>query len=367
MSFNRIVVLMFAIVSILPCAASGIKQKSDDTIILPDEKINFTPREFYISDVADDRQDRGPVASLITTGPNHSYTTKTADMKDGAVAGIKNYLARNLHRDLSLRAVVLTIKEFKLTETRAKDGAISARLAVVFSFALQLKYYTVHLVDFTGGIRYNRQDNQAVDLGGILKLGIDGVLSDFNNWINSNAGSVVSLAKAVKVRFTDYTEKPEGDTIYYSVNRPLTWDDFKDRPRDNHFEAEIFASIGYLERTEVIKGVVYVNMLMKVEVAKSDCWVKGGGKDDYILNHEQRHFDIEKIVGEHFKQKIAAMDLPVDNYDGPINVEYLETLREATRMQKQYDAETRHGQEKQAQAEWNEKIDKELRSLGLKK
>ena len=154
---------------------------------------------------------------------------------------------------------------------------------------------------------------------------------------------------------------------YYTADRPLTWDDFKDRPRDNHFEAEILPSIGYIEQTEVKKGVIYVTMAMKVNVAKSDCWVQGGGKDDYILNHEQRHFDIEKIVGEHFKQKILAMELPVDNYNGPINVEYLETLREATRMQKQYDAETRHGQDKQAQAEWNEKIDKELRELGLKK
>ncbi len=60
------------------------------------------------------------------------------------------------------------------------------------------------------------------------------------------------------------------------------------------------------------------------------------------------------------------MYLPVDNYDGPINIEYLETLREATRMQKLYDAETRHGIDQQAQARWNEKIDKELKVLAVK-
>lgn len=358
---------MFSIINILLCGASDIKQKSDRTIILRDEKINFSPKEFYIADVTDDRKDRGPVASLVNINPDHSVSIKQADLKDGAAAAIKNYIARNLHRDTALRPIVLALKEFKLTETRLPNGRVSGRLSVVFSFALQLKYYTVHLVDFTGGIRYDRPENQPRDSEGILRRGIEGVLSDFNNWINSNAETNVTLAKGVKVRFTDYTEKPEGDTIYYSVNRPLTWDDFKDRPRDTHFEAEIFASIGYIERTEVIKGVIYVDMAIKVDVAKSDCWVKGGGKDDYILNHEQRHFDIEKIVGEHFKQKISAMDLPVDNYNGPINEEYLETLREATRMQKQYDAETHHGENRQAQAEWNEKIDKELGALGFKK
>jgi hypothetical protein len=108
-------------------------------------------------------------------------------------------------------------------------------------------------------------------------------------------------------------------------------------------------------------------MAIKVDVAKSDCWVRSSDRDSYVLNHEQRHFDIEKLVSEHFKQKISAMNLPVDNFDGPISVEYFETLREATRMQKQYDTQTSHGQNRQAQAQWNEKIDKELREYGLKK
>jgi hypothetical protein len=61
------------------------------------------------------------------------------------------------------------------------------------------------------------------------------------------------------------------------------------------------------------------------------------------------------------------MHLPVDNFDGIINVEYLDTLREATSMQKQYDAETRHGQDQQVQARWNDKIDGELKEYGVKK
>ena len=367
MSFNRSIVLMFSVVSILLCGASPVKQKSGDTIVLRDEKIDFTPKEFYIADVADGRKDGRSVASLISINPDHSSTVKQADLKDGAMVSIRNFIARNLQRDNSLRPVVLTIKEFKLTETKLTDGTISGRLVVVFSFALQLNYYTVHLVDFTGGIRYARSDNQSVDTETILRQGIEGVVSDFNKWINANAGTNATLAKSVKVHFTDYTEKPEGDTIYYSIDRPLTWDDFKDKPRDDRFAAEILTSIGYIQQNEVLKGVIHINMAIKVNVAKSDCWVKEGAKDNYALNHEQRHFDIEKLVGEHFKQKISAMDLPVDNFNGTMSVEYFETLREATRMQKQYDIETRHGQDRQAQAEWNEKIDKELRLYGLKK
>ena len=366
MSFNRSIVLMFSIVSILLCGASGIKQKIGGTIILRDEKINFTPKEFYIADVGDERKERSSVANLLTVNPDHSIATQKVDLKGGAVASIKQFINRNLHRDTSLRPVMITLKEFKITETKMPNGQVSGRLGIVFAFSLQASYRTIHLVDYTGGIRYTRQENGQVDIEAILRQGIAGTLDFFNTWINSNAKTQALLAKAVKLRFTDYTETPEGDTIYYSAKRPLTWADFKDRPRDNRFEAEIIPVMGYTEQNQVANGIIYVDMAIKVSVAKSDCWVKGE-RDDYILNHEQRHFDIEKLAGEHYKKKLLAMKLPTDNFYGPVNMEYLEALRDADRMQKQYDAETRHGQDRAAQARWNEEIDKELRAFGIKK
>ena len=366
MSFNRSIVLMFSIVSILLCEAYGIKQKTDGTIILRDEKINFTPKEFYITGVVDERKDRSSVANLLTVNPDHSIATQKMDLKDGTAASIKQFIVRNLRRDTSLRPVVITLKDFKITETKLSNGQISGRLGIVFSFSLQASYRTIHLVDYTGGIRYTRQENGQVDIEAILRQGIEGTLDFFNTWINSNAETNALLAKAVKLRFTDYTESPEGDTIYYSAKRPLSWADFKDRPRDNNFAAEVIPVIGYTEQNQVANGIIYVDMAIKVSVAKSDCWVQGA-KDDYILNHEQRHFDIEKIIGERYKRKLLAMKLPSDNFYAPINMEYLEALREAARMQKQYDAETRHGQDREAQAKWNEAIDKELRAFGVKK
>jgi glycerol-3-phosphate cytidylyltransferase-like family protein len=366
MSFNRSIILMFSIVSILLCGASGIKQKTDDTIILSDEKIKVTPKEFYISGVVDERKAQGPVATLIYLNPDRSLTSKPVDLKGGVGVSVRDFILRNLDRNTEKRALILGIKELKLTEEKSASGRINGRLAVVFSFSLKSKYDKTHLVDFAGGMRYDRAVNQLVDIEGIIRMGMEGVISDFNDWMNNNAGISPLLAKAVKVRFTDYTETPEGDTIYYSAQRPLTWDDFKDQPRDNRFEAEILPVMGYLERNQVVKGIIYVDMAIKVSVAKSDCWVKGL-KDDYMLNHEQRHFDIEKIVSERFKRKLLAMTLQADNFYGTINMEYLEALREATRIQKQYDAETRHSQDHAAQSQWNEQIDKELREYGVKK
>jgi hypothetical protein len=366
MTITRLIIVLFAPVCILLCGGLTETQKQDPAIALKDEKLNFTPNEFYIADVADERANRNSVVSLIDN-KDATHAPVNIDLKDGAVVSIKKFLYHNLHRDTTLRPVMLTIKKFRITEAALPGGRVGGHLEVAFSFALQLNYNTVHVVDYGAGLRYTRPGNQPADVEAFLRQGIEDGSSYFNTWINSHANNTAALAKKVKVSFTDYSENPEGDTIYYSVNRPLTWTDFKERPREGSYSAEVFTSIGYTEYREVKKGVIILNLAMKVDLPKNDCWVMGGKGDSYILNHEQRHFDIEKIVSEHFKKKILAMDLPVDNFDGPINVEYLETLREATAMQKQYDTDTHHGENRQAQEQWNEKIDNELRSLGVKK
>jgi hypothetical protein len=155
-----------------------------------------------------------------------------------------------------------------------------------------------------------------------------------------------------------------GDTIYYSAKRPLTWDDFKSQIPSKRFDAEIYPTFGYSERTSVKEAIINLNFEISVSLPKSTCWVRGGSMDAYTLNHEQRHFDIAKIVAEHFKRKVKAEWLPADNYDGPINVDYLDSYREMDSLQMTYDRETHHGADRYAQQEWNEKIDRELRAAG---
>ena len=118
MSFNRGIVLMFSIVSILLCGAFGIKQKTEGTIVLRDEKIKVTPKEFYISDVADERTNQAPVATLIFLNPDKSLTAKPVGLQGGTEVSVRDFILRNLIRNTGKRAVVLGIKELKLTEEK---------------------------------------------------------------------------------------------------------------------------------------------------------------------------------------------------------------------------------------------------------
>ncbi len=363
-SGGYIIVLVFTVLFF--SSFQPIPKQTGD-IILKDEKLSITPAEFYIANVVDERNDRTAVAWLLSASGTGQQKLNPVDLHGGALAAVKQFIDHNLPANKSLHPVVIGLEKFKVTESALAGGMIEGHVNLVMSFGLNKGEDSVlHLGDYAGNAVYNRSAGPAQDIEPTLRHLLENSLIYINTWMDRQAGSNIKLAKAVKITFTDYTEKPEGDTIYYAVNRPLTWDDFQSKIPSGRYDAEIFPTIGYDEDTKVVKGIINVRLAIKVSLPKSACWVKSGSANDYTLNHEQRHFDIAKIVAEHFKQKIKAENLPVDNFEGPVNVDYLDAYREMDSMQKQYDDETRHGTDQLAQQKWNERIDKELKKLEVK-
>jgi len=342
-----------------------LQQNSE--IILHDERLNFTPKEFYIADVIDDREDRRPIAWLLPFGNTDAQTQTYPVDFHGGFAAVKRFIENSMAQNTALQPIVAHVKKFRVTEAPAPNGMTAGKAELAISFDLQQGYEIQHLVDYMGNANYRRTAGPAQDVEPTLRKMLQGSLAYFNTWINKQAGNDVRLAKAVKVSFSDYSEKPEGDTVYYSVNRPLTWDDFKGGIPNSMYAAEVSPTIGYSEQSDVKDGVIRLHLEIKVCLPKSACWAKEGARGDaYTLNHEQRHFDLAKIAAMHFVQKIKSEDLPVGNYDGPINVDYLDAYRQMDTLETTYDKETTHGLDRFAQEQWNERIDRELKQLGVK-
>lgn len=329
-------------------------------LILSDEPILLKPKEFYVAAVNDERNDK-PLLQLIIKDPAGKLVSQAVDLLGGIPVSIRRFIEHNLSKDKTLRPVMISIKEFKMIETVLTDGRIDGHLKLHLSFGLQKPYGTEHLVDYDGGLHYIRDINNSATTEHSLRGILTASLVYFNDWVKANADTNRKLAKGVQLSFTDYTEKPEGDTIYYSFKRPLTWADFQSRIRPTgFFEAQVMPSIGYDQQAEMIKGIIHVKIAMKAYVPKSACWVNYSGRDDYTLNHEQRHFDIVKIISEQFKQKILSGQLTPDNFEAIINMQYLDSYRDMDTMQTAYDKETHHGTNKYVQSMWNDRIDKEL-------
>ncbi|SDP18028.1 hypothetical protein SAMN05428975_0595 [Mucilaginibacter sp. OK268] len=354
----QVKLLLFIILASSPVLKA---QKVIGPLVLNNERLPITAKEFYVAGITDNRADRNAVAWLLPPGPGNPEKY-TVDLKGGALASIKQFVTAALPPDKTLRPIIIHIEQFRLDETALPGNHVEGKVKVSLSFYLQKDDQNIHLTNYNGSAGYNRHINQEVDIEMVLRHALEYSLTFFNTWINKEAGTNIKLARDVKITFTDYTEQTEGDTIYYSPKRPLQWDDFKATPlRNSRFGAEVLPSIGYDEDVEVSKSIIHVHLSTKAFVPKSACWVKDDSKNAYSLNHEQRHFDIVKIIIERFKQKLKAEKLPVDNYDGPINVDYLESYHEMNVMQEQYDAETAHGMNVAVQEQWNKKIDKELK------
>jgi len=356
---RRAIVLLF---TLLVLCGFQIAKKQTATIALQDQQLGVTPKEYYIANVKDERVDQSAIAWLLRPGQvKDRPETYPVDLQGGGLVAVKHFVAHNLPRNNALRPVIISIKKFRLTEKGAAAGGTGGYAELTLSFSIQQEDTLMHLVDYSGSANYTRNIGPPQDVEPTIRHLLVGGLIWFDAWMNKQAAINIKLAKTVSVIFTDYTEKPEGDTIYYTSRRPLTWDDFKGKTPQSRFAAEVYPTIGYDEHGKVEGAIVHLNIDIKVSLPKSACWVRDGNRTDYTLNHEQRHFDLAKIAAEHFKQRIKAEKLPVGNYDGYINVDYLDAFREMDSLQKQYDDETIHGTDHAAQVRWNERIDKELK------
>jgi hypothetical protein len=342
------------------------------TIALRSGSLSFTPETFYIASVSDERDKRTSVGHLLTprTSPDQPIVTHAVDLEGGAEAAIRQFIRQSLPSDKTLSPIIFRIKECIITETPAANGGVDGRVVLTISFDLQREEDTVHLVEYRrGGAHYNRPAN-TYPQGAVEKAfrkSLISALRYLDTWMNEASEGHIALAKDIQVNFTDYIENVTEDTVFYATDRPLTWNDFRERPRLEHFAASVFPSFGYESHSQMIKGILHINITMKVYVLPEHSWVKAHARDAYSLNHEQRHFDIAKLIAERFKQKIQPDSLSVDNYNSFMQWQYIDSYREMNHLQEQYDEETGHGTNRTAQERWNRYIDEELRSLAQRR
>ncbi|PJJ83933.1 DUF922 domain-containing protein [Mucilaginibacter auburnensis] len=349
--------LTFFTVVIAVCCASFIIH---DDIILVDEPFPFKPHGFYISNVTNGLPEKENIAIVAVRDKNARPVLKEAGLQGGTALAVSRFVARNLEKDVNALPVSMAIKNIKLTESILPNGSIDGKVTLSLSFSQTKNYGTMELLNYSGGVHYIRSVNNDKVIEAQLRNAIKAGLMYFNNWMQINLPVNPRLAKSVKFNFTNYADKIEGDTIYYSTARPLTWKDFQSKIRpDGPFEATVMPGFGYDLKEDVKDGVINVSIALKTYVAKTDCWV-GGTRNAYALNHEQRHFDIARIITSYYQQKIINADLTPDTYQAFINMQYLDSYREMNAMQRAYDKETRHGLDVYTQTEWNKKIDKLL-------
>jgi hypothetical protein len=142
------------------------------------------------------------------------------------------------------------------------------------------------------------------------------------------------------------------DVIPWETDKRLEWDDFLCEPRSG---TDAVAS------TSTSLGIAYQlsDGQLKYHITcyfnKEKSW--GLMRTDYILAHEQGHFDITEIFARRLNEALQNYRFNRKTFKKDISQVYQAIVSQKEEYQKVYDAETDHSRNRKAQYDWLERID----------
>ncbi|RZS97590.1 DUF922 domain-containing protein [Cecembia calidifontis] len=253
------------------------------------------------------------------------------------------------------------IFEFTLTESKASGNNVyNGDIQLIIGFFKLGNFEPVHLVDYSGSVQYRRSANRLEMIESLVNRIFRNGLEYFDTWIKMQVMDNKHLVQGVRLKIIDKPKWSDKDTVYYSTERPLIWDDFRDRPNSrSRFNASIFTSFSIQGKSLVESGTIVQTIEIDVYMLPDQSWVRN--PSDYALNHEQRHFDVVRIVADRLVYQLRNLTLDPDWYEATINDAYLNAYREMNRLQEIYDKQTRHGMDTVEQERWNHMLDQALK------
>jgi len=169
---------------------------------------------------------------------------------------------------------------------------------------------------------------------------------------------------AVNVFWTNDTGMDADNIIYYHAESPLEWPDFKGAPGPSSPIAAITTSgFGYKADMKTLNGKGQINIGVYCFFNKDRSWVRPGRTTDYILTHEQHHFDASYLAANLFMQRVRNTSMSASDCNTILPQLYRECCDTMNKLQNDYDGQTHNGQLDDVQEKWNDYFVAKLRGI----
>lgn len=158
-----------------------------------------------------------------------------------------------------------------------------------------------------------------------------------------------------------YAQQPEVKILWNE--RPLSWRDFKAAPApESEYHASTNSGLSYSWSARFKGEEIQLAYTVAAYFYPESSWVSE--KNEGLLAHEQLHFDISELHARLLRKKLEEFQ-PKGEKDLKAALRDLYEGIEAERkqMQEQYDLETRHSENSEAQALWEKKVALALQEL----
>jgi len=154
----------------------------------------------------------------------------------------------------------------------------------------------------------------------------------------------------------------EDEKIAWNENQKLSWSDFKAPPKGNGFVASTSSGISfsynfsYKETGEIIDLDVSITSYFYPEKS----WFITSEASEYILKHEQTHFDISELHARILRKKISEASFS-KNLKEEIEAIYKSVEDKRRAMQHLFDGESDHSKIKEKELEWEAYIAQQIK------
>ena len=156
--------------------------------------------------------------------------------------------------------------------------------------------------------------------------------------------------------FPSFAQDKDEELISWNEEKKLTWADYKGKARTDADAAASTATYLGIEYNFNNKGFGYK---ITCSFSKTKSW--GLHKTDYILAHEQGHFDIAEIFARKLNRQMREYKFNKNSFKDDLKKIYVTITTEKEEMQNEYDRETNHSIIKDKQTEWLWRIEKMLK------
>lgn len=141
----------------------------------------------------------------------------------------------------------------------------------------------------------------------------------------------------------------------------ISWVQFREvsrRPVGVNEDAEITIEPYLSFRTRNNNGTVeIIEVNTTISVSRSRSWVRTGCKTDWLLNHEQGHFDIAALgMRELYNSLLSVSGSSTSEFNRETTRIQSEVQRKIDEVDHLYDTQTNHGMNSAEQTRWSSRI-----------
>jgi hypothetical protein len=152
----------------------------------------------------------------------------------------------------------------------------------------------------------------------------------------------------------------KNEKIKWDEKRPLKWADFKAEPdTTNDYSANTNSGMSYSWNYSTASGKPVLEHEVFSNFYPNLSWVKDIENEEYLLAHEQLHFDISELHARKLRKAIEEYEI-ARNIRQDLKRIYSKIEADRVAMQNQFDRETSHSENREAEMKWRKFVASEL-------